>query len=186
LTPQPNISDDVCTVGVALTVPDPWGEQLQEQRAGFGDGFAWTIPTHVTMLPPTHVPVARLPNVDAHLSAVAAAYSPFDISLEGTGTFRPVTQTSFLAVSNGQGDCERLAEMVRSGPLRRRLPYPYHPHVTMAVDLSDEVHDRVENEFADYQLTFRVEDLVRFELAEHGVWEAVATFPLRDGRQTKT
>ncbi len=180
------MSDDVRTVGVALTVPDPWGEELQERRAGFGDGLAWTIPTHVTVLPPTQLPVGRLPAVDAHLSDIASSCSPFDVSLQGSGTFRPVTQTSFLVVSAGQGACERLAELVRSGPLRRRLPYPYHPHVTMAVDLADDVHDRVETELADYELTFRVEDLVRFELAEHGVWEPVATFALGDGLPATT
>ena len=40
---------------MALTVPEPWGDELQEQRAAYGDRLAWTIPTHITLLPPTQV-----------------------------------------------------------------------------------------------------------------------------------
>ena len=70
-------------------------------------------------------------------------------------------------------------EAVRAGPLRRRLPFPYHPHVTLAVDLADDVHDLAESEFAHFELTFEVASLERYELTDYGVWESVATFHLR-------
>ncbi len=170
------------TLGVAITVPDPWGEQLQEQRAAFGDPLAWTIPTHITLLPPTQVPSGRLADVDEHLRAVAAEVSAFSVVLDGSATFRPVSQTSFIVVRQGTAECARLAEQVRSGPLRRSLTYPYHPHVTIAVDLTDEVHDRAEKKTAGFALEFAVTAIERFELAEHGVWESVAEFPLQDAR----
>lgn len=166
------------TVGVAITVPDPWGEQLQEQRAGFGDALAWTIPTHITLLPPTQVPAGRITVVDEHLRESAIGVPSFDAVLRGSATFRPVSQTSFLVVAGGGSACERLAEQVRTGPLRRSLTFPYHPHVTVAVDLSDEQHDRAEQQLAGFRLDFAVTQIERYELAEHGVWESVATFPL--------
>lgn len=170
-------------MGVAITVPDPWGEDLQERRAAFGDTLAWTIPTHITLLAPMHVPVARIARVDDHLSAVAAVTPAFSALLKGSGSFRPVTQTSFVVVREGAQKCEWLAEKVRSGPLRRSLTYPYHPHVTIAVDLPDQAHDRAESEMSTFCLELPVTQIERFELAEHGVWESVATFPLlgRDG-----
>lgn len=166
------------TVGVVLTVPEPWGELLQERRAGYGDTMAWTIPTHLTLLPPTQVPDERLEAVDTHLAAVAAASAPFTLQLHGSGTFRPVTQTSYLRVRGGGHECAALADAVRTGPLRRRLPYPFHPHVTLAVDLADVVHDRVEAEMANFSAEFFVAELERYVLAEHGVWEPAAAFPL--------
>ena len=166
------------TVGVAITVPDPWGEQLQEQRAAFGDSLAWTIPTHVTLLPPTQIAAGRLAQVNDHLRTVASGVSAFDVVLSGTATFRPVSQTSFIVVGQGATECEQLADQVRTGPLRRSLTYPYHPHVTIAVDLSGEAHDRAEAELFDFGLEFAVERIERYELAEHGVWESVAQFPL--------
>lgn len=172
------MDDGIATVGVVLTVPEPWGEELQERRAGYGDTVAWTIPTHITLLPPTQVPVERLDTVDAHLSLVASARSPFTVLLRGSGTFRPVTQTSYVVVAQGGEDCTALADLVRAGPLRRRLPFPFHPHVTMAVDLADDVHDRVEEEMSSFSAEFLVAELDRYVLAEHGVWESAAGFPL--------
>jgi 2'-5' RNA ligase len=172
-----------CTIGVAITIPDPWGSELQERRAAYGDAIAWTIPTHITLLPPTQVRPERLGEVDAHLRDVARRTSAFQVELRGTDTFRPVTQTSFLAVVRGGPECERLADGVRLGPLRRSLPFPYHPHVTMAVDLDDEVHDLVEAEFATFRLAMPVDTFERFELADHGAWEPVAEFPLARSRE---
>lgn len=165
------------TIGVAITVPDPWGEQLQERRAAFGDSLAWTIPTHITLLPPTQVRAARLALVDDHLRSVAESAPPFDVLLDGSDTFRPVSQTSFVVVHGGAERCSALAERVRSGPLTRSLTFPYHPHVTIAVDLSDEQHDHAEAELAGFRLSFPVLGIERYELAEHGVWESAVVFP---------
>lgn len=166
------------TVGVAVTVPDPWGEQLQELRASFGDGLAWTVPTHITLLPPTEVPRDRLSKIDDHLRLIAQETGVFEVVLTGTETFRPITQTSFVMVAEGAEQCVDLADRVRSGPLRRSLPFPYHPHVTIAVDLADDAHDRAESQLADFTLRFEVTQIERYELAEHGVWESVVGFGL--------
>jgi 2'-5' RNA ligase len=99
--------------------------------------------------------------------------------LYGSDTFRPVSQTSFVVVQQGTAQCAALAERVRSGPLKRSLTYPYHPHVTIAVDLSDKQHDRAEEELAGFRLSFPVAGIERYELAEHGVWESAAAFPLK-------
>jgi 2'-5' RNA ligase len=167
------------TIGVALPVPEPWGSRLQERRAGYGDHVAWTIPTHITLLPPTQVSPGREREVDEHLRAVAAAHAPFEVQLRGTDTFRPVTQTSFVAVEGGSTESAVLAEAVRSGPLKRRLPFPYHPHVTLAAELSDEAHDRAEAELRDFSFDFTVNVMERYELTDHGVWESVTAFELR-------
>lgn len=166
------------TIGVAITVPDPWGEELQEQRAAFGDSLAWTIPTHITLLPPTQIAEGRMVRVDEHLRGVAESAAPFDVGLGGSDTFRPVSQTSFVVVQQGAAQCTALADRVRGGPLKRSLTFPYHPHVTIAVDLSDEQHDHAEKELAGFRLSFPVSGIERYELAEHGVWESVSVFPL--------
>jgi 2'-5' RNA ligase len=166
------------TIGVAITVPEPWGSELQELRASYGDTLAWTIPTHVTLLPPTQVPVDRLPLVDDHLRASTEVQGAFEVVLHGSASFRPVTQTSYLVLERGAEECARLAETVRSGPLRRTLPYPYHPHVTMAVDLDGHVHDGVEADLASFHLSWTVTEFERYELSDYGVWQPVTSFPL--------
>lgn len=168
----------VRTVGVAVAVPEPWGSLLQERRAGYGDRLAWTIPTHITLLPPTQVPEARLPEVDRHLADAASYVEPFVVELRGTATFRPVTPTVYVVVAQGVGSCEQLEARVRSGPLRRRLQFPYHPHVTLAFDVPDDALDRAFAESADLDATFTVTEIVRYELGEEGVWSPACSYAL--------
>jgi 2'-5' RNA ligase len=170
--------DEIHTLGVAIAVPEPWGSTLQDRRSSYGDGLAYTIPTHITLLPPTQVPHPRLPTVDEHLAAIARDEEPFTVQLRSTGTFRPVTPTVFTVLAQGVGGCERLERRVRSGPLRRRLPFPYHPHVTLAFDVDDKALDRAFEEFAEFDATFIATGFTRYALGEDGIWEAVRDFQL--------
>ena len=170
--------DGIRTIGIAIAIPDPWGSDLQESRATYGDRQAWTIPTHITLLPPTQVPQERMAAVDAHLATTAAAGVRFDIELGGADTFRPVTPTVFLRVGQGAKDCSELERLIRSGPLRRRLTFPYHPHVTLAFDVADEVLNRAADEHRDFRLTFTATEFSRYELGEDGIWLPERDFPL--------
>lgn len=165
------------TIGVSIAIPEPWGGQLQDWRAGFGDPLARAIPTHVTLLPPTEVEEEALDGIEEHLLAVAAAERPFPMILRGTGTFRPTSPVVFIQVALGIPDCERLEEAVRSGPLTRELHFPYHPHVTVAHHLPDPVLDRAFDKLSGYEASF---DVTGFSLYEHGddaVWRPRSGFP---------
>jgi 2'-5' RNA ligase len=166
------------TIGVAIAVPEPWGADLQRRRAALGDPLAPAVPTHVTLLPPTEVGEERLDAVHEHLLAVAAAAAPFDLGLRGAGTFRPVSPVVYVQVAEGAGGCERLEAGVRSGPLARELEFPYHPHVTVAHHLPDDVLDRAHDELAAYEARFRVD---AFSLYVHGadaVWRPRSAYSL--------
>lgn len=158
------------TVGVAIAVPEPYGGELQKWREHVGDPTATSIPTHVTLLPPTRVADAQVDAVDAHLRHVAASEAPFRMRLRGSGTFRPVSPVVFVQVAIGIGDCERLEHRVRSGPLERDLHFPYHPHVTVAHDLPDEVLDAAFAGLADYAADFTVSGFSLYEHGPDGVW----------------
>jgi len=161
-------------IGVVFTIPRPWGDELAAWRRAFGDPLADAVPPHVTLLPPTPVPGEELPAAEEHLRKVAERSTPFDVHLRGTGTFRPITPVVFVHLAAGIGGCERVEQLVRSGPLSRELEFPYHPHVTVAHELPDDVLDRAYAELASYEARFLVEG---FSLYEHldGVWQ-----PLRD------
>lgn len=164
-------------IGVAIPIPEPYGSELNGWRERFGDPMAKSIPSHVTLLPPTTVDEPLLPEIIDHLASVAAAEERFDIELRGTGTFRPVSPVVFIALARGISGCERLEQRVRSGPLTRDLPFPYHPHVTVAHDLPDDVLDRVFLELSDFTAAFTVG---AFWVFEHlaGVWEPQHEFRL--------
>ncbi len=151
-------------IGVAIDVPEPWGGYLNRCRADTGDPQAAYVPTHLTLLPPTEVDDGTEAEIERHLTAVAAANSPFTVLLRGTGTFRPITDVVFVAVAAGISECERLAAGVRSGPLARDIAFPYHPHITVAQDVPAEALDRVFAELAAFEVAFEAD---RFRLFAH-------------------
>lgn len=164
-------------IGVAIAVPDPWGAELEGWRASFGDPQTGAIPAHVTLLPPTSVDAVRLDDVELHLAEAAAATRPIDVHLRGTGTFRPVSPVVFVALAAGISGCESLERLVRSGPLRRDVEFPYHPHVTVAHDLPDDVLDAAYTALASFSARFTVREFVLY-LHHEGVWNPRRVFPL--------
>lgn len=169
------------TIGIAIGIPQPWGAELDAARASTGDPQAALIPAHVTLLGPTVLPVsAELDRrIDRLLRKVAAASAPFAIQLRGTGTFRPVSQVVFVALAAGIAECERLAAAIRTGPLRRELVHPYHPHVTVGHDVPGPALDGVFEQMADYSARFTVDHFTRYEHTGDGSWEPLRDYPLR-------
>jgi 2'-5' RNA ligase len=167
----------VHTIGVAIAVPPPHGLQLQTWREQFGDPMARKIPPHVTLLPPTPVAAAEMPDVEEHLRAMAAGCAPFGIHLRGTGTFRPASAVVFVTVAEGIAGCERLEEKVRSGPLGHRgLEFAYHPHVTVAHDVTDAALDHAFDKLADYDARFEVGGISLYVHGLDGFWRPIREF----------
>jgi 2'-5' RNA ligase len=169
----------VLILGVAIPVPAPWAEELVDWRSRVGDPEAARVPPHVTLLPPTQVPVAAMPDIEAHLAATAAAFPPFEMHLSGTGTFRPVSDVVFVVVAAGIAQCERLEARVRSGPLARETRFPYHPHVTVAHDIPADGLDRAYAGLAGFEARFPVPAFTVFEQVDGGVWVPGRDFELR-------
>ena len=173
------MASDPVTVGVAVAVPEPYATDLRAHRASFGDPAADTVPTHVTLLPPTLLECGDMADVQSHLEVVARRHRAFPMRLRGTGTFRPVSPVVFVTVARGISECELLSESVCSGPLDRELAFPYHPHVTVAHDVSDRELDRAFDTLADFACGF---DVDAFTLYVHEVgqgWRPDRVFPLR-------
>jgi 2'-5' RNA ligase len=167
---------DSVLIGVSLAVPEPYGSQIQDARTGYGDTQAHGIPTHVTLLPPTEVPLAALDAVDGHLARAAAGHRPFRVSLRGTGTFRPVSQVVFVQLEQGVRECRQLEASVRSGPLARELAFPYHPHVTVAHDVPAEALDRAYADLRGFEARFTAAGFSLYRFGADEVWRPVRTY----------
>jgi len=172
-------------IGVAVAIPEPHASYLQGLRERFGDPLARAIPTHLTLLPPTTVDNSLMEEIDDHLAGVAAAARRFAIVLSGPGSFRPTSPVVFVRLADGYLGCQRLENAVRSGVLWRPLHFEYHPHVTVAHDLPDDVLDATEVELADFSAGFDVEQFTRYEHAG-GVWVPRRDFVLAPARSVAT
>ena len=165
-------------IGVVVPVPEPWAQLLVDWRGKVGDPQASVVPPHVTLLPPTEVPLSRRPAIAAHLAAVAREHPPFDMHLAGTGTFQPVSDVVFVAVARGIGNCELLADAVRTGPLERSLSFAYHPHVTVAPHVPADMLDLAYCGLSDLSAEFRVDHFTEFEQTGGGAWTVAREYPL--------
>ena len=174
----PPVPAETAVLGVVVSVPEPWAQLLVEWRTKVGDPQASLVPPHVTLLPPTEVRVRERAAITEHLARVARRHPPFDVHLSGTGTFRPVSEVVFVAVALGIADCELIATDVRSGPLARALAFPYHPHVTVAHDVTTEMLDVAYAGLAELHAEFRVESFTEFEQLPDGTWAIAGEYPL--------
>ena len=171
-------TSETAVLGVVVSVPEPWAQLLVEWRGKCGDPQASLVPPHVTLLPPTEVPLRNRSAISEHLARVAATHPPFDMHLVGTGTFRPVSEVVFVTVARGMTECEHIATDVRTGPLHRPLSFPYHPHVTVAHDVPAEMLDLASAGLADLEAHFRVESFTEFEQLPGGAWAVAREYPL--------
>jgi len=166
------------TIGVAVSIPEPWASELQDYRMSVGDSTATMIPTHITLVPPTEVE-GDLGDIEAHLEAAAEQFSSFSVHLRGTGTFRPVSPVVFVTLVEGISQCEQLADIVRQGPLEVELCYPYHPHVTIAHHLSGDRLDQAFIELAGFECTFDVADFQLYVHDDQRGWRPTREFSLQ-------
>ena len=109
--------------------------------------------------------------------------------LSGTGTFRPTSPVVYVQVARGVGECEVLEAAVRSGPLEREIDFPYHPHVTVAHDISEAALDEAYEGLSDFVARFPVDHIVLFSRGEDRRWQWRTEFTLggstRAGRLTR-
>jgi 2'-5' RNA ligase len=170
-----------CNLGVAIAIPEPHASVLASWRERVGDAEGRRIPPHVTLLPPTEIALATLPEVEAHLAAAARGARPFEMHLSGTGTFRPVSDVVFVVVAAGIAQCEQLERRVRRGPLQRETRFPYHPHVTVAHDIPPEGLDAAYAGLAGFEARFQVRVFTMFAQGSDRVWQPRREFPLGTG-----
>jgi len=157
-----------CWVGIVIPVPEPMASELRRARASFGDPMASVIPAHITLV--TTTPAPDWASALEHVRAVTAAQAPFTVTLRGAASFRPVTPVVYVQVEEGFSQCSQLHKELQSGPLDHENMYPYHPHVTVAHDVSEASMDNAVKTLKDYSASFTVDRIGVFEHDPHGLW----------------
>lgn len=182
-TPDPPVDaeDGEITLGVSITVPEPYAAELTHWRVKVGDPLANLVEPHITLIPPTAIPVAQLPDVLDLLRWHAARHHDFTLHLRGTGTFRPISDVVFVAVSQGISACEILAEDLRFGPLEVPLQFPYHPHVTVAHNVAEGYLDEAYEGLENFRANLVVDQVAVHRQNDNGSWDRIATYPLAKG-----
>ena len=160
---------DARCVGIVIAVPEPMAGELQAARASFGDPMAAVIPAHITLVTTTET--SDWDATVQHVREVAASQEPFRVTLQGTATFRPVSPVVYLNVAGGFDECIALHKEFQSGPLARDLAFPFHPHVTVAHDVSEQSMDEAVRRLESYCASFTVDRVGLYEHDATGLWK---------------
>jgi 2'-5' RNA ligase len=123
-----------------------------------------------------------LDDLAARLEHVAARTAPFEVTLQGTGTFRPVSPVVFVAVSRGIAEAGVLAADLRAALDAPEPLFPFHPHVTVAHHLDDAALDHAYATLEDFGCDFDVTEVALYLHREGEGWSTHRTFALEGPR----
>jgi 2'-5' RNA ligase len=170
----------VGTFALVAYIPDPLRKFLDNLRRELVPGC---VPAaHVTILPPR--PLAGTPQqaVEA-LRARIPDFSPFEIEIGDVVIF-PVSDVVYLSLKKGIKQLHQMYSALNAGFLKYQEPFPYHPHITLAQNLTHNqsielaaVARRRWSEFA-HSRVFSVESVVFVQNTVENLWVDLASFQL--------
>jgi 2'-5' RNA ligase len=161
-------------------IPDPLARFLDDLRSELVPGF---LPhAHVTVLPPrqlTAAPEAMIEAIRSHIYD----FAPFEIQAGQVEVFDK-TDVVFIGLAKGQDELRQMHGALNSGPLAANEPYPYHPHITLAQELTHEESVRLAglarrrwSEYP-YQRAFQVDSFAFVQSVGQNLWLDLARFEL--------
>jgi 2'-5' RNA ligase len=123
-------------------IPDPLAEFIDKLRGELVPGCE--LRAHVTILPPR--PLKRpAEDAGAEIRAVLAQAAPFEVRLREVEVFT-LSSVVYLALSGGAQELRDLHDRLNVSAAPFAEPYPYHPHITLAQQISaDQVPDVFEH-----------------------------------------
>ncbi|HUJ22844.1 MAG TPA: 2'-5' RNA ligase family protein [Bryobacteraceae bacterium] len=131
-----NGADKINLFALVIYIPDPLATFLDQLRTEL---VPVCMPhAHVTILPPRPLSTELGPVIE-HARSVISGFAPFDI-VAGEVEIFPETDVIFIGLREGERELRELYRALNQGPLAFRSPFEYHPHITLAQDLT---HGRV-------------------------------------------
>lgn len=166
---EPEQAPALSCVGITIPIPEPLATELAKRRASFGDPMAVLVPPHITLI--TTTPATDWQGTIDHVRRVAKEQRCFTVTLRSSGSFRPLSPVVFLKLDQGFEECVELHEKLQTGPLERDLEFPFHPHVTVAHDVSDAGMDAAVEELDSFEASFPVRSMGLYEHQRSGLWK---------------
>lgn len=158
---------------IALVLPEPQRSVIQQIKENFAEKYgsvhALKSPPHITLIPPFRMANQDEGLVFRFLEGFIADMSPFIITVNGFGCFKPrvifanpVYDVSLVALHEKLD--ARFSDVI---PSNHTLRKGFHPHITIAFkDLSPKVFNEAWEKFKNEPLMFTFE-IDRITLLKH-------------------
>ncbi|GHA31954.1 2'-5' RNA ligase [Salinimicrobium marinum] len=139
-----------------------------EVKEKYGVKHALKLPAHITVQIPFKFPEEQEPQLLEKLHSFAAGQKPFQVHLNGFGSFPP--RVIFIKIENQDPVTECHAELQQIMSIllesdNARKVSSFHPHITIATrDLEKEVYKQVWPKFKnrEFKAAFRAESFILF------------------------
>ncbi len=127
-------AEPINSFALVTYIPGQLGEFLDRLRR---DLVPTCIPrAHVTILPPRPLSVSPA-EAWAHMYPLIKDFPAFEIEAGDVRMFES-TSVIFVEVGAGRTELRRMHDRLNGGPSGFAEPFAYHPHITLAQDLSPE------------------------------------------------
>jgi 2'-5' RNA ligase len=103
---------------------------------------------HLTVLPPRPIQGA-LADAVRGLAQGLHEFSPVYVELGGVEMFAE-SRVVYVSVTVGRADLERMHNALNTGAVAFEEPFPYHPHITLAQDISPDAIETVLERARDF------------------------------------
>ena len=161
-------------------IPEPLGSFLDTLSCSLVPGCR--SHAHVTLLPPRHLN-GSLEEALEVLSAKTRTIAPFELQITDIQIFN-VTSVIFANIGLGRDRLLELHQQLNVGALHYEECFPFHPHVTLAIDTEhediSELADEARRRWMEYPHSRRF--LVESFNFVHNVavkdWEEIAAYDL--------
>lgn len=177
---DPGGSDRVNLFSLVTYIPDPLGSFLDRLRQELVPSCL--LRAHVTVLPPR--PLSTDPRTAwSQICRQVREFAPFRICAGEVEIFS-ISSVIYLTVKEGFAELCRLHEQLNTDTLAFGEPFPYHPHITLAQQLSPEqiegVYELARRRWAEFphERCFRVERLTFVQGTVSNSWVDLAECPL--------
>ncbi len=138
---------------------------------------------HVTVLPPRPISVS-IDEAYSHLETGLHDMAPFEVQLRDVEIFG-MSSVIYLGIAGGFSRICRMHEVLNANGLQFQEPYPFHPHVTLAQQITPEqipaVYELARRRWAEYRgrRAFAVDSVTFVQGTEIGSWIDLAECPIR-------
>ena len=155
-----------CHFALVSYIPGRLATFLDQLRFEMKPGC--TLRAHVTILPPRPIDLNIAESV-RQITEEARESPPFAVELGQVRVFDK-SNVVYLCLRRGERALHALHENLNAGQMEYDGPFPYHPHITLAQDLTREqalaLAELARKRWAEYMVVIVVTSLLPFELYE--------------------
>jgi 2'-5' RNA ligase len=165
---------------LVIYIPSPLGSFLDELRRELVPHY--NPHAHVSVLPPRPLTVDWRAASDQARS-LTEGWAPFEIELTSVEVF-PLTDVIFIEIGAGAQELYKLHSAMNTSTLEFKEPFPYHPHITLAQEVSHErvgeLTDLARRRWTEFSgpRTFRAERAVFVRNTADTCWVDLAEYSL--------